>query len=734
MTLPRFLLSGLVLILQLEMGIASEITSFHLVDAAKDEDIKAMVEGETIVVPEFSIRAEGTGEIKSVEFRLEGVMERIHVENAAPYALGGDSSGNFHPLDLRTGKYRLTATPYAEAGSKGKMGKSLTLSFSVKSKGKPAAEKKPKNPGVQDAVLKFPVGELKEEKLTNPKLSGSLKQYEPLTLTFEGPKVTEDAQPNPFRDYRLEVQFVNEKAGIQIIVPGHFAADGNAAESSTKEGNLWRAYFVPEIPGPWRYWAWFRKGENAAIADVNIGVNDFGEPAGEFEIEAAEGHGFLRKAPDSRYLRFSGSQEYYLKGGADSPETFLAYADFDDTWDTDRDDKGRAEFIHHYEPHVKDWKEGDPTWKDGKGKGMIGALNYLASEGMNSVYFLTYNLDGGDGRDVWPWTAPDVRDRFDVSKLDQWNLVFDHMDELGLALHIILQEQENDQGLNDGALGDVRRLYFRELISRFGHHPALIWNLGEENTNNTAQQKAFCDYIRSVDAYEHPIVVHTFPNKIDEVYTPLLGYKGLDGPSLQMGGNFGDTHAVTLNWIQLSKDAGHTWFVCHDETGPAGRGADPDDMEGGNNHAEMRSQVLWGNLMAGGGGVEWYFGYKSPHNDLNCEDWRSRDQLWDYTRYALEFFQKHVPYWEMESVDSLLPDRAKHDHLLAKPGEIYVVYLDKGRAAKLDLTGAQGEFQVQWYNPREGGKLVAGSKVTGGGVVELGAAPDDKDWVVLLKK
>jgi len=41
---------------------------------------------------------------------------------------------------------------------------------------------------------------------------------------------------------------------------------------------------------------------------------------------------------------------------------------------------------------------------------------------VNSVSFLTYNVDGGDGRDTWMWTAPDERWRFDVSKLEQWEI------------------------------------------------------------------------------------------------------------------------------------------------------------------------------------------------------------------------------------------------------------------------------------------------------------------------
>ncbi len=49
---------------------------------------------------------------------------------------------------------------------------------------------------------------------------------------------------------------------------------------------------------------------------------------------------------------------------------------------------------------------------------------------------------------------------------------------------------------------------------------------------------------------------------------------------------------------------------------------------------EVRKQTLWGVLMAGGAGVEYYFGYQFTQNDLVCEDWRSRDQSWDYCRIA----------------------------------------------------------------------------------------------------
>lgn len=570
-------------------------------------------------------------------------------------------------------------------------------------------------------------------------ISGELKKWHTITITFTGPDTNEEAVPNPFLDYRLNVTFTRGKK--QYIVPGYYAADGDAAETSADSGNKWRVHFVPDEVGRWSYKASFRTGSDIALnSDPKSGksVGIIGAN-GTFTFGPTNkrgrdlrGKGFL-KYVGKRYLRFAETGEYFLKGGADSPENFLAYADFDGTYDAgELKRKGEAagkEFLHRYGPHVHDWKAGEPTWKNGKGKGMIGALNYLAGKNMNSVYFIPYNIDGGDGKDVWPWTNPEEKYRFDCSKLEQWEIVFGHMDKLGLMLHIITQEQENDQGLDKGELGRQRKLYYRELIARFAHHLALVWNLGEENTNTTSQRKAFCRYIKDIDPYDHPVVMHTFPGKYEEFYSPLLGYEYFDGPSLQTN----DTHKQTVKWLDRSASAGRKWFVSLDEIGPADTGVKPDKDDYW--HDEVRKKHLWGHLMAGGAGVEWYFGYKFAHNDLNCEDWRSREHMWELTGYALDFFREYLPFTEMSHHDELTS--AKDDYCFARPGDIYAVYLPAGGTTNLDVGGKSATFTVDWYNPRSGGPLRNGTirTITSPGSVAIGHPPQDnnKDWVVLIK-
>ena len=69
-------------------------------------------------------------------------------------------------------------------------------------------------------------------------VSGELRQWHKVTLTFNGPQASEtDTSPNPFTDYRMTVVFTHESGAPRYEVPGYFAADGDAANTSATSGN-----------------------------------------------------------------------------------------------------------------------------------------------------------------------------------------------------------------------------------------------------------------------------------------------------------------------------------------------------------------------------------------------------------------------------------------------------------------------------------------------------------------
>jgi hypothetical protein len=190
-------------------------------------------------------------------------------------------------------------------------------------------------------------------------------------------------------------------------------------------------------------------------------------------------------------------------------------------------------------------------------------------------------------------------------------------------------------------------------------------------------------------------------------------------------------HERMLKWVRASEEAGERWLVCLDEIGPHWQGVMPDADDP--DHDTVRQHCLWGSLMAGGAGVEWYFGYLYADNDLGLEDFRSRARWWEQSTLATEFIRQ-FPLEDMRSTDELV--NAPGAYCLSQAGELYLVYLPAG-TDRADLIFMEAEtMQVRWFNPREGGALQEGSigSISGPGWKSLGAPPSDPelDWVVLI--
>jgi len=503
--------------------------------------------------------------------------------------------------------------------------------------------------------------------------SGDTELWHPITLTLEGPDADEDGATNPFTDFALEVTF--SQGGETYTVPGYFAACGDAAESSCTSGDKWRVHFTPNQQGEWRYDISFRQGSDVALNGGGSAVSDLDGTTGTFEIGASTKTGNDLRAPDrgrlsvqgAHYLQFDNGDPFF-KVGADSPENTLAYEDFDAT-------PNRGDRRKDWWPHLDDFSAAtgadDFLWQDTKGQELLGAWSYLANQGVNAVSFLTFSL-GGDDENIFPhlmrvseteyngmgrnaqWENGVHHDRFDVSKLDQWDRVFSYADQLGLFLHFKTMETENDQLMDGGSFGRERQLYYRELIARFGHHLALNWNLGEEYTLSTETAQQTLTYLEQLDPYGHLRVLHTFPGEREQRYAPLLGSQSaLTGVSIQTSNqNFNEVRDAMTEWVSRSRAQNKAWIVALDEPGSAGRGVAADDAypagqlpqsrNQNDNRQAVRGRVLWNTLTAGGAGVEYYYGYQTGCGDLMCQDHETRLTKWQDAANAGAFFDTHI--------------------------------------------------------------------------------------------
>lgn len=562
----------------------------------------------------------------------------------------------------------------------------------------------------------------------SPATTLTVKKWHPITLDFTGPTLSESQNnPNPFLDYRLNVTFISP-SGMITVVPGFF--DGDGAGGAT--GNVWRVRFSPDEVGTWNYSASFRTGTEVAIdLNPNAGTaTSFNDASGTFAATDRDhtAPGFLKygrlEYTNNHYLKFRDGG-YFIKGGTDSPENFLGFKGFDNTLD-----QGNLGIIHEYGPHRSDWASGDPLFTSQTtgvdSKGIIGALNYLSSQHVNSIYFLPMNL-GGDGQETYPFISPqnthDAKVHYDLSKLSQWNHVFDHATKKGVLLHVVLGETEvdNRNWLDNGTLGVERKLYYRELIARFGHQLAIKWNISEENVFSASLVGQMAQYINDLDPYDHPVTAHTPMNQIS-MYDPLFTNPNLSATAVQYEPDHADDFVESLRGS--STNAGRPWVIDFDENGIY---FDADNL---------RKKALY-DILFSGGNVEWYLGHSGE--DQGLEDFRSRETLWKYTWYARKFIEENLPFWEMVPNDELVTGESSAGtaQVFTKAGEIYAIYLvGANPSGNLNLTDTTGSFTKQWYNPRSGNFEGTTTTMNGGSSIPLGSPPSssDQDWVVLIKR
>lgn len=575
-------------------------------------------------------------------------------------------------------------------------------------------------------------------------------------IDLQGPVVDTMGPQNPFADFKLTCVFLHAD-NTTVVIHGYFAADGQAEVSGASGGGVWRCLFAPWLEGSWAWRATFLIGTDVAVGGQGItggpdGAEGRVEVVGTSE-QFSGGRDFRGKGRmlyvGKRYFQFERTGEYFFAGGSDSPEGLL-------------NSEGLMpapgnELTRDWAAHQGDWEKGDPQLKDGKGKGVVGVVNYLAKTGLNSVSFLSFSHLGLD-QGVYP-TAGDpvsVKDRYDVAKLGLWEVLFDHMERKGIAIHLKLMEVQSVKYHDGGGLGRERMLYYREMVARFGHHNALTWNIGEEVANDKDPKaeffikpetvRGFGNAIAEIDAMQHPIALHTWPtNEIKDLFYDAVIADGqstaINSFSLQGHAHILRYYLDMKKWIDAATASGIQKVISSDEQGPFESGIASDERDPG--HFANRTGVLWSSMLAGGAGHLTYFGFSFENSDIDVTDLRSYDGWFKQVAVMLSFLgTTQIPVHKMQTSEELTSNGM---YALYDPGSVYVVQVVSKYATWLNLktsasSGGSEKYSVGWFDPVKGGKLQAGSvKCTqGGGWASLGQPPSgdwrNRDWIAHVRR
>ncbi len=116
--------------------LADDVTQLILVNADSDQDIGPLIDGTTLdldIYPTSNLNVRATTSpdpAGSVVFDLNGVAA-FQIETTPPYAMAGDSNGNFHGWTPAPGPLTITATAYTGAGGTGTPGTPYTVNLTV---------------------------------------------------------------------------------------------------------------------------------------------------------------------------------------------------------------------------------------------------------------------------------------------------------------------------------------------------------------------------------------------------------------------------------------------------------------------------------------------------------------------------------------------------------------------------------------------------------------------------
>jgi CubicO group peptidase (beta-lactamase class C family) len=114
---------------------AQAVTSLTLVNADSNLDVGPLSSGAVLdlskLPPRLNVRANTSpSTVGSVRFALDG-NPNFRTESTAPYALAGDTAGDYWPWTPAVGAHSLTATPWTGAGATGAAGTAKTVTFTV---------------------------------------------------------------------------------------------------------------------------------------------------------------------------------------------------------------------------------------------------------------------------------------------------------------------------------------------------------------------------------------------------------------------------------------------------------------------------------------------------------------------------------------------------------------------------------------------------------------------------
>jgi len=317
-------------------------------------------------------------------------------------------------------------------------------------------------------------------------------------------------------------------------------------------------------------------------------------------------------------------------------------------------------------------------------------LDYWHTMDLNKMSIYLYNANDFSGTEpTSPWlgSCPDAcdRTRFDLAHWQTFETWTRTLRDEGIFAELWFFA--DNSGVGGFSIADRQRLirYGMARLSAYVNTMFLVTAEWEEGFSTT-ELAASADTMQAFNTWRRPCSTHCLPGPFD---FPDASWADYMSTQSSITGNYSGNHNAALaNRLLAAKPSLSEEFAQGFESG-------------------LSRIKAWSVFTAGQAGT----GTGAYLKRLNT-------------------FVREVPFYKMDPADALI--LAGQAYCLAEPGYNYVLYLPFGGSVTLNLVGATGSFEAQWFDPQFGGWSSAGT-VVGGGTPSFVGPHGDNDMVLWLR-
>lgn len=487
---------------------------------------------------------------------------------------------------------------------------------------------------------------------------------------------------NPFTGGSLSGSFQASGRGSAVHVEGF---------CDSPDGSLYRIRFMPSSEGDYRYNVTYRQGAFQK------------QYSGGFHAVNAHRKGPIRVDPQNRWhFIWEGTGEHYFFAGT------TAY--WLTGWKDERIIRGSLDRLHRLK---------------------VNRIRVTVA-GRSNLFFGEPVMTGNNYSNLpTPWIAERPNDfthpgfdytRFYLPLWQKFERMLSHARDEDMVISVVFDM--NDNKIHPAAGSDDERRFLRYAVARFSAFSNVTWDLGDDlegyRSNEWTHQTG--TLIEDWDPYRHLATSHPIKTVHQDRGSAWFGFTSYQDWSRKQ-------HALMLESRELQKRTGRIIPQTNEEYGYEDHY--PMWAEPGSDSADVLRRTAWDIVMAGGyqtagetcrRGTNIY-----PDTGGGWMNGRGDDTMTMFLGYGhmVDFFTG-FDWWKTEPHDELAGDG---NYCLAKPGEIYAVYLPRGGKATVRLQN--GTYRAEWFSALSG-ERIALPDVRGRSWTSP-EAPDRNDWALLLQ-